>query len=217
MHNSLIDEILGSSNAFDILGLPHNCTDPDLIHDAFLARQRAVSPERTRDPRSREAMKRVGLAHNAILEDLQPKPTPDIQQSPGCCSALMKLFKVLFFIVLIAKLFFGVEFHFDGFGSNDISREKLKGLVSFEMKQGQQMLEMNSARFGKKFYLPRWWAEEHLMRYSNGHELMSKLNEVADELWKEQLEIDCELEYNRAGKPGRQCQALNKAGFQRRP
>jgi curved DNA-binding protein CbpA len=219
MRNPLIDDILGSTNAFEILGLPSSCTDPDEVYRAFQERQRAVHPDRTRDPRALEAMQRLGVAYNKISQKLAPRTQRSVEpdQSPSSMfGGLLRLVGTAFFIFLVAKYVFHFEFSSEGFGSDDISRDKLKGFLTFEMPHGQHYMEMNPAKFRKKFYVPRWWAEENVMRFQSRGSLMAKLNEVADVLWKEQLEIDCELEHNRMGKGGKQCQALKTAGFERR-
>ena len=52
---------------YEVLGVPEDAT-PDVIRKTYLARARALHPDRNRDPRAEEAMKMVNAAHDVLRD-----------------------------------------------------------------------------------------------------------------------------------------------------
>jgi hypothetical protein len=102
---------------------------------------------------------------------------------------------------------FGLDLSF--ISPSGVSRNSLKGILKFELTPGEQAMELTSEKYSKKYYMPKWWVESRIRTTPNHRKMFERMNEVADVLWKERVEIDCELEKNRIGHPGTKCAALN--------
>ena len=52
---------------YEVLGVPEDAT-PDVIRKTYLARARALHPDRNRDPKAEEAMKVVNSAYDVLRD-----------------------------------------------------------------------------------------------------------------------------------------------------
>jgi hypothetical protein len=113
---------------------------------------------------------------------------------------------MLLVLALIALMLseFAVSWITDLF-SNQFTRKHLKGILTFQNLPGVQTFQQRSPRHNIEYFVPVWWLENELTGHFRPSVLSSKLGKVADELWIEHLDIQCEVEKNALGKEGRQC------------
>lgn len=89
--------------------------------------------------------------------------------------------------------------------SNPFTRDKLKGILSFESIPNA--MQRHSAKYRTLYYIPSWW----LSQIGGVREAMLRdLDKVADKMWEEEIEIQCELEVNVLKSEGKKCAAMKR-------
>jgi hypothetical protein len=165
-----------------------------------------------RDP-SRRSDYDVSLPSSSRNRPSPPEGQPHLYRgqnqhnvAPNPSELLRRFAPILFLLVLFTFLHSGFSFRslFE-FTSNRISRKYLKGVLTFEAQPGIASFQEKSPRHGVNYFVPVWWLQSELSARLNHAELAGKLGKVADEMWIEYVNIQCELEKNIIGKEGRQC------------
>ncbi|OHT13422.1 hypothetical protein TRFO_16402 [Tritrichomonas foetus] len=91
---------------------------------------------------------------------------------------------------------------------NPISKDSLQGVLSFSPQNQGQTMKLNCKKYGVSYYIPSWWVN------SIGQDIIvknrNKLNHIAEEMYVEELIIQCELEKNQLGKEGPKCAKMRK-------
>lgn len=120
----------------------------------------------------------------------------------GMCQFLLPILLVLVFAILGQGGLSFARF------SKPFTRDKLKGVLSFENIPGTNTLQRHSAKHRALYYVPSWW----LSQIGGVQESMLRdLDKSADTLWEEEIEIQCELEVNLLKQEGKKCAAMKKA------
>lgn len=133
------------------------------------------------------------------------RPRQQEYQEPdlgGLCQRLLPIILVLAFALLSQGGLSFARF------SKPFSRDKLKGVLSFENIPGTNTLQRHSAKYRAIYYVPSWW----LSQIGGVHEgMLRELDKFADTLWEEEIEIQCELEVNLLKSEGKKCAAMKRA------
>lgn len=67
---------------------------------------------------------------------------------------------------------------------------------------------MQSKKYRAKYCLPNWWINKQKTELQS--RILQNTATVADELYEEELRINCELEMNRFGRERNQCSLKRK-------
>lgn len=127
------------------------------------------------------------------------------QQGPKLNFVNVLIFLVLGLLPFIAQIRTVKQYFI-----NPVTRDNLKGILLFNKGQEENYIEKYSSKYGVKYYVPYSWIIEKLGR-RNYVKHISDFDNVADQLYQEELRINCELEKNQFnGKEGKHCSKMKR-------
>lgn len=136
----------------------------------------------------------------------RPRPTSQERNEDGAFDVIWPFFCIIFFFALIMNFNFGSILRLFSEGP---SRSSLKGVITFDPSEiGPRSTQRVSEKYNVRYFIPDWWLEEH--RHQFEPSTFEKIDEIADELYTEELRIKCELEKNVLNKEGPQCSKKEK-------
>ena len=124
--------------------------------------------------------------------------------------SILKIFPLLIplLMIILPNLNISNLINFKSF-FKPINRKSVKPILNFEDIKGIQTFSRKSFKYGIQYFIPVWW----LQNLNNGmsmKEIENKLDNIADILYKEDIEIKCELEKNKLKKESIYCSKLKK-------
>jgi hypothetical protein len=218
-----IQRILSAANHFEVLGLsPAQCNDPTSVRRAFQELSSPLRPDRCDDPDAARALELLCQANTVLgnssaraqyLARLRAPRNAGgadgafCRQTGAASPSLTGLLPGLLPMLLIVA---GLLVHAGGgvssfFGGPKVNRGTLKGILSFQPLTGVEAWQRSSRTHRIKYFVPVWWVEGVVRGGMGQHELVGALDSVADEMWIEHLQIQCEIEKNIVGKPDKMC------------
>ncbi|OHT15441.1 hypothetical protein TRFO_14031 [Tritrichomonas foetus] len=120
--------------------------------------------------------------------------------------ALKYVLMVVIIVVLIFAAIFSIYSAYDNF-KNPINKQTLKGILTFDNQDGRSM-QRYSRKYRQKYFLP--YSYTNRFERSKQFKYLKKIDSVADEMWKDEIDIRCELEKKQIGKEGSQCMAKRR-------
>ena len=121
-------------------------------------------------------------------------------------SKIINNFRLIFFIIfLLYTMVSNSSIDFKFRIHNPISRNGLKGIISFTEFDSQRY-QKKSPKYGVAYSIPSWWINSVSRSYS----FWRDVGKVADQLYEEELQIQCELEKNRNIHDGNACKKMKK-------
>ena len=225
--NAEVERIIRETNLYRVLGVSiQDCDNPDALKSALSKREKLVHPERCDHPRAVEALARLRHAYDVLSDPEQrdkydqfgeeipepppqpnpeprqqrPRPRPRQQEEQPRCSG-MCIYLICFIIFMGAPniLQTGMSML-----SNRVTRSSMKGILSFQ--RDSSCAERKSAKYGVRYYVPAWFLATHQPTDT----FLQNMDGVADVLYEEELNIDCELEKNQLGREGTKCARWKK-------
>lgn len=94
------------------------------------------------------------------------------------------------------------------FFSNPASRKNLKGIIYFGSQPSSEYLQRHTKKYKAKYFIPNWWINSQ--RGDLRRRILIDADSVADDLYEEELKINCELEKNQLGREGSKCRVKNQ-------
>lgn len=221
--NAEVERIIRETNLYRVLGVSiQDCDNPDALKSALRKREKLVHPERCDHPGAVEALARLRHAYDVLSdpeqrdkydqfgeeipepppqpnpEPRQQRPRPRQQEEQSWCSGMCMYFFWLIIILAAPNILQTLM----GMWSNRVSRSSMKGILSFQ--RATSCAERKSAKYGVRYYVPTWFLHPQTDSF------LRNMDGVADVLYEEELDIDCELEKNQLGREGTKCAKRKK-------
>jgi hypothetical protein len=213
-----IQRILSARNYFEVLGLsPTQCNNPTSVRLAFQELASPLRPDRCDDPEAGRALEILSQANSVLgnparraqyLAKFQARDRAFHHQTdaalPSLTTFLFRFLPALFFIGVFLLLQSGprISWFFSG---PKITRSAVKGILNFEPLKDVETWQRNSAVHRVQYFVPIWWVQSAVHGGMNQIEVGHRLDAVADEMWIEYLDIQCEIEKNVVGKEDKMC------------
>jgi curved DNA-binding protein CbpA len=205
MRSLEVDRILSSPNYYSMLQVtPEQCvTNPESINASYFQMGQQLAPDVCTDPRARQAFTRLSRARHTLL-DPEHRSDSDLSLRNQQSWQSNRLFDCLapVIVLVIGLLLWPSAFNVGDITSQKLLRKHLKAVLKFEPIPEVQTWQQKSLEHGVQYYVPTWWLENELNERMSRDKLVWK---IADELWIEHLDIQCEVEKNVIGQEGRQC------------